>query len=428
MPAQALPVVQPPKPTKLEPGSKLSFQESLYPKQEPVTQSVQPAGTVTNKRSRGKNVAALGEEAKAAFGKERDAARNAAEARGERFDDVEFYKTHGEPMIERAKAAQAIKEAGEERNWNKKMEPLLRNVQKEVDQFEQNDPNADSRLWNSYKIGEYEVGQAFHTSGLMGSIDRLAILDQLDGEKTIAELVADNRNIMNDEQIMAYGNGDSRTPWIRELIEERAQDHLGSLVSSLVKQAQIPRHPAMEAMENAGSFAEAWEFFLTDWAEIIGHGIAENLAPSAAAAASNLLAGPAGTFVSSSFLTYGNKLIEYLGEEKGVDLQNEDSIYQALSDPAVRERVRGKAGRAGLSAGLFDAVTGLMGVKLLSKRGVAGEVADKFLSTLVSGAKGAGSEAAQQAAAEGEVSKPGRVLLDGVASAVKTGVGKALDQ
>jgi hypothetical protein len=69
-----------------------------------------------------------------------------------------------------------------------------------------------------------------------------------------------------------------------------------------------------------------------------------------------------------------------------------------------------------------------MGVKLLSKRGVAGEVADKFLSTLVSGAKGAGSEAAQQAAAEGEVSKPGRVLLDGVASAVKTGVGKALDQ
>ena len=202
MTAQALPVVQPPKPTKLGPGSKLSFQESLYPKQEPVTQSVQLAGTVTNKRSRGKNVAALGEEAKAAFGKERDAARNAAEARGERFDDVEFYKTHGEPMIERAKAAQAIKEAGEERNWNKKMEPLLRNVQKEVDQFEQNDPNAGSRLWNSYKIGEYEVGQAFHTSGLMGSIDRLAILDQLDGEKTIEELVADNRNIMNDEQIM----------------------------------------------------------------------------------------------------------------------------------------------------------------------------------------------------------------------------------
>ena len=36
----------------------------------------------------------------------------------------------------------------------------------------------------------------------MGSIDRLAILDQLDGEKTIEELVADNRNIMNDEQIM----------------------------------------------------------------------------------------------------------------------------------------------------------------------------------------------------------------------------------
>ena len=71
----------------------------------------------------------------------------------------------------------------------------------------------------------------------MGSIDRLAILDQLDGEKTIEELVADNRNIMNDEQIMAYGNGDSRTPWIRELIEERAQDYLGSLVSSLVKQA-----------------------------------------------------------------------------------------------------------------------------------------------------------------------------------------------
>jgi len=168
MPAQALPVVQPPKPTKLEPGSKLSFQESLYPKQEPVTQSVQPARALTNKRSRGNNVPALGEEAKAAFKRKYDAAEKAAAARGERFDDVVFFKTHGEPMIERAKAAQAIKDAGEERKWNRKMEPQLERANIGIDQFVEKDPSVFSRLWSSAKVGGYSVGQAFHGSGLMG--------------------------------------------------------------------------------------------------------------------------------------------------------------------------------------------------------------------------------------------------------------------
>ncbi len=119
MPAQSRRAAPPPKPAKPKTESKLSFQESLYPRQKPVTQSAQPAGIVTRKRNRGNNVPALGEEAKAAFERERDAAKKAAEARGERFNDVAFFKTHGEPMIERAKAAQAIKDAGEERSGDR---------------------------------------------------------------------------------------------------------------------------------------------------------------------------------------------------------------------------------------------------------------------------------------------------------------------
>jgi len=129
---------------KQEGGRKLSPAEILYPNDKGRRDSVPalsgasgndkliggagndtlpPAGTLTGMRNKGNNVPALGAEATAAYKRELNAAREAAEARGEQFDVAEFFKTHGEPMIERAKAARAIKEAGEERKRGEKMEP-----------------------------------------------------------------------------------------------------------------------------------------------------------------------------------------------------------------------------------------------------------------------------------------------------------------
>lgn len=124
-PAIPQPAAQPPKPK-----TKPTFQEAPYPKQNPVEQGASSddqllggagndtllhAGGLTSNRNRGNNVPAHGEEAKAAYQRELHAAKKAAEARGERFDEAEFFMAHGEPMIERAQAARAIKEAGEKR-------------------------------------------------------------------------------------------------------------------------------------------------------------------------------------------------------------------------------------------------------------------------------------------------------------------------
>ena len=162
----------PPRVTPPKPKPKPTFQEALYPKQKPakpsaaaapvgtVTQKTIPpqsvsqmpitktssgaapapasasgndslrggagndalsrAGDLTDRQTHGNNDPALGEEAKAAYQRELNAARKAAEARGERFNVVEFFKTHGEPMIERAETARAIEEAGETRKRRKR--------------------------------------------------------------------------------------------------------------------------------------------------------------------------------------------------------------------------------------------------------------------------------------------------------------------
>jgi len=101
---------------------KLTPAEILYPNERGRRDTAPADGTSTNDKlvgdaegdtpsptenlygnwNRGNNVPALGEEAKAAYKREFNAAKEAAEARGELFDAGEFFKNHGRPMIEAA--------------------------------------------------------------------------------------------------------------------------------------------------------------------------------------------------------------------------------------------------------------------------------------------------------------------------------------
>jgi hypothetical protein len=218
------------------------------------------------------------------------------------------------------------------------------------------------------------------------------------------------------------------TPEQFEHARQRRLDALdrevGRIIGLQTEVEQIPANPALTATARAKSLREALEHFWRDPGGVI---LAVGL-QSLPASAPGLVAGTAGAALAGpvaggALMGLGSFGAEYLNavleglEERGIDVRNPEALKAAFLDPAIMADVRGKAATRGGIIGAFDALTFGIASKTLAPKALgplAREVVNLPAQTGVQATGGALGESGAQLATEGEISKPGQVLLEAV--------------
>lgn len=129
----------------------------------------------------------------------------------------------------------------------------------------------------------------------------------------------------------------------------------------------------------------------------------------------------AGSLGSASFATEYNMSFTDSFEESGVDINDPLEVVNALNDESILSEARQKGLDRGIPIGIFDALAfGAAGqilrmTKNAGKTGLGAKLAASTGEIGVGGSLGAMGEAVAQVASEGSITKPGEVLLEGIA-------------
>ncbi|MBT3926563.1 MAG: hypothetical protein HOA58_07895 [Rhodospirillaceae bacterium] len=383
MPARPRPAAKPPKPAKAKPGSTASFQEVMYPKANmpaaprpvaaPGGQAAKAAvnastnaapalsgasgddgprnaaGTGTQltatafsgKRSKGNNIPALGEEAKAAFQREFNAARKAAEARGERFDAVEFYKIHGEPMVERAEAARKTKVAEEERRRKERVAAEENDIGHDTstknDNKTQNSDGDDTgffeELGDGFMTGVHNNFRETNANLLIRNSRIMRIYKEINDGKPLDQVRAENDDLVWDSLLQPYLDHPKRRQDIYAEMRETTLRQISRIAQLSKRISYIPNRPNSAIQE-----------------------IAEEIYPGLKKGALTGIGSIYGAAIASYNSGYGEGIVKYL-EEADADLSDENSIYDTVNDPEKAGEIVRKAKKDGVKAVWLDALT-----------------------------------------------------------------------
>jgi hypothetical protein len=129
----------------------------------------------------------------------------------------------------------------------------------------------------------------------------------------------------------------------------------------------------------------------------------------------------AGSLGSASFATEYNMSFTDSFEESGVDVNDPLEVVNALNDESILGEAREKGLDRGIPIGIFDALAfGAAGqilrmTKNAGKTGLGAKLAASTGEIGVAGSLGAMGEAVAQVSSEGSITKPGEVLLEGIA-------------
>lgn len=142
------------------------------------------------------------------------------------------------------------------------------------------------------------------------------------------------------------------------------------------------------------------------------------------------LGGAGGVGLGSALTEYTSSVTSFLRDKKGVDVSDPDQLAAAFGNEEWMGEARVWAAKRGVAVGTFDALTGLLGAKVLrgvasglgkKTPGLAGVQETRFSRTAGAGAGlgteavgGAGGEAAAQLLTEGRIDMSD-VMLEGIA-------------
>jgi len=132
------------------------------------------------------------------------------------------------------------------------------------------------------------------------------------------------------------------------------------------------------------------------------------------------IVGGLATGSGSAATEYGTSFIEAVSET-GVDINDGIALATAFNDPKVLAEARDNAKRRAIPIGAFDALAfgtaGLLtrAIRLAGRVGLGARVAGALGETVQAGSLGALGEATAQIMTDGFVSRPGEVLLEGIA-------------
>lgn len=132
-----------------------------------------------------------------------------------------------------------------------------------------------------------------------------------------------------------------------------------------------------------------------------------------------LVGGSAGmaemTMLASHAAEYSGSFLDAL-QESGVDVQDEESLRQAMSDKDLMARVRASAERKAVPVGIVDGLMTAIGGRLFSSpaKKVLGKAGQWAMELGVQGLAGMGGEAAGQLNQKGKISSPRSIIAEGV--------------
>ncbi|MER9217857.1 D-Ala-D-Ala carboxypeptidase family metallohydrolase [Mesorhizobium sp. M0644] len=117
-----------------------------------------------------------------------------------------------------------------------------------------------------------------------------------------------------------------------------------------------------------------------------------------------------GTFLGSFAGEYSSTIMDTM-RNHGVDFNDDAAVSAAFKDPAIMADARDHALKRGIPVAAFDAIS----------FGIAGKIGKPVAELAMQAGTGAAGEASAQLVDEGKISKPGDVLMEGMAEVV-TGV------
>ncbi|MES0207944.1 D-Ala-D-Ala carboxypeptidase family metallohydrolase [Mesorhizobium sp. M0028] len=147
-------------------------------------------------------------------------------------------------------------------------------------------------------------------------------------------------------------------------------------------------------------------------------GAAGSVVPIVGNAAGATVGTIGGTFLGSFAGEYSATIIDTM-RDHGVDFNDDAAVAAAFKDPAIMADARSHALKRGIPVAAFDAIS----------FGVAGKIGKPVAELAMQAGTGAAGEASAQYVDDGEISKPGDVLMEGIAEVVsgvpEIGVGMA---
>lgn len=294
------------------------------------------------------------------------------------------------------------------------------------------DPALQDPLTSDRDEGElrsfYQVAIPFQTPSL----------DYETGEVT-SEAGAHTWSFANEGALRLFLSDYSRSPEAQNLLQHASQRYAEAARESIRKYAEnqkasakVPISADFLKLAQAKTFGDAIESFTESPGDITLEAVVSNVPVAIEMMISSTIAGRLGrahsvaagraaataaTYLESLGIDAGAELIDAL-DEQGVDIRDPAAVESALSNPSIRARTVELATAHAVPVALLDAVAMLAATKRWIPRpkgalGRAGtEVAEQVAIQPTAGMAG---EALGQIAQTGEITKPGGVLLEGIA-------------
>ncbi|MCW5749191.1 MAG: hypothetical protein KIT36_23575, partial [Alphaproteobacteria bacterium] len=208
----------------------------------------------------------------------------------------------------------------------------------------------------------------------------------------------------------------------RRRASEALARQIGKVAEAERQLAEIPMRPALREMNEAQTFANAWQAFLKDPAGIILDLTLQSLPSLVAGVGGTLLGGPGGgiaaTGLSSAAQEFVTGIVDNL-QDLGVKTDDPKALEAAVRNRELMAEVRRRAAIKAAIVGTFDAATmGVAGLTLAPRK-----IAGRMLAPVVRQALNVPAQFAVQAAggaggeflgswASGQEIRPGAVLAE----------------
>lgn len=237
------------------------------------------------------------------------------------------------------------------------------------------------------------------------------------------------------KEISAIKEGTAKDALGRPLTEEAAKARLEelqqfqaqsqkSVMESQAEAASYKKRPTVEALGNVESAKQAFQMFQVDPMGVMASVSLESapqIVPALVlgAVSRNPRVGAMAMGSTSFASELSSGITEYF-QEQGVNVKDPIAVNKALNDPTMFAKAYEHAMTRASIIGIADMAAGNLASKMLVPKGVIkNQVAKEAVNIGVAQPaaqviSGAGGEAAAQIATEGEIKKPGQVLLEAV--------------